>query len=67
MMTGQTGSEPKANPMADTWTTAGKIRRKYKVGNRRMKNRVLHPLAAIGEGCQVLDAIRKDMHDEGTF
>jgi hypothetical protein len=64
MMTGLRKSEEvkaKANPMAATWTKAGKVRRAFKAGRQRVKDRVLTPTAAIYEACILLDELRNAM------
>jgi hypothetical protein len=49
------------NPMAGTWTKAAKVRRVFKAGARRQKDRVLTPIAAIHEACILLDNLRNAM------
>jgi hypothetical protein len=66
MMTGlqKTPSDKaKANPMAGTWTKAGKVRRAFKAGRQRQKDHVLTPIAAIHETCILLDEIRNAMRE----
>jgi hypothetical protein len=66
MMTGlhKTHSiKPKANPMASTWTRAGKVRRAFKAGRQRVKNLVLTPTVAIHESCILLDELRNAMRE----
>src|ERR1700721_1581781 len=52
-----------ANPMAATWTKAGKVRRSVKAGRRLQKDRVLTPTVAIFEACILLDALRNAMRE----
>jgi len=52
-----------ANPMAATWTKAGKVRRAFKTGRQIQKNRVLTPTVAIYEACILLDEIRHAMSE----
>jgi hypothetical protein len=47
--------------MASTWTKAGKVRRAFKSGRQRQKDRVLTPTAAIYEACILLDELRNAM------
>jgi hypothetical protein len=54
-----------ANPMAATWTKAGTVRRLFKAGRQRTKDRVLTPIAAIYEACLLLDALRNAMSEAG--
>jgi len=49
--------------MASTWTQAAKVRRAFKAGRRRQKDRVLRPIAAIYEACILLDDLGQAMHD----
>ncbi len=53
------------NPMAATWTKAAKVRRAFKVGRQRQKDRVLTPVAAIHETCILLDSLRNAMDEAG--
>jgi hypothetical protein len=60
MMTGLQKTTGK-NPMAATWTKAGKVRRTFKAGRRLQKDRVLTPTVAIYEACILLDELRNAM------
>ncbi|MGA2203032.1 MAG: hypothetical protein ABSG40_13805 [Terriglobales bacterium] len=51
------------NLMAPTWTEAAKVRRVFKAGRQRQKDRLLTPTAAIYETCILLDKLREAMHD----
>ena len=51
------------NPMAATWTRAGKVRRAFKAGRRLKKDRVVTPTVAIHEGCILLERIRGAMRE----
>jgi hypothetical protein len=53
------------NPMAATWTKAGKVRRSFKAGRQRVKDRILSPNVAIHEACILLDALRAAMVEAG--
>ncbi len=53
------------NLMASTWTEASKVRRRFKTGKPRTKDRVLTPTAAIFETCILLDDIRSEMQKVG--
>ena len=53
------------NPMANTWTKAGKVRRAFKAGRPPSKDRVLTPIAAIHETCILLDSLRNAMAGAG--
>lgn len=53
------------NPMARTWSKAALVRRKFKAGRPIQKDRVLSPIAAIHEGCILLDDLRNAMRDAG--
>jgi hypothetical protein len=57
--------EKRANPMAGTWTKAAKVRRMFKAGRPRQKDRVLRPEQAIYEACLLLDDIRAAMRGAG--
>ena len=51
--------------LASTWTEASKVRRRFKTGKPRTKDRVLTPTAAIFETCILLDDIRSEMQKVG--
>lgn len=51
--------------MAATWTKAGKVRRAFKAGRQRQKDRVITPTVAIYEACILLDELRTAMDDAG--
>jgi len=51
------------NPMASTWTKAAKVRRAFKAGRQRQKDRVLTPVKAIYEVCILLDDLRTAMDE----
>lgn len=49
--------------MASTWTKAGKVRRSFKTGRQRQKDRQVTPITAIHETCILLDELRTAMYD----
>ncbi len=51
------------NLMAGTWTKAALVRREYKAGRPRQKDRVITPLVAIHEACILLDDLRNAMRE----
>jgi hypothetical protein len=59
------GMAKQKNPMAGTWTKAAKVRRAFKAGRQRQKDRVLTPIAAVYEACILLDDLRNAMADAG--
>jgi hypothetical protein len=50
-----------------TWTKAGKVRRAFKAGRPRQKNRIVSPTVAIHEACILLHELRGAMHAEGLL
>jgi len=59
--------QSETNPMAATWTKAGKVRRAFKAGRPRQKNRIVSPTVAIHEACILLHELRGAMHAEGLL
>jgi hypothetical protein len=57
--------EKSTNLMAGTWTKAAKVRRMFKAGRKRQKDRVLTPTKAIYEACILLDDLRNAMREAG--
>jgi hypothetical protein len=52
-----------ANPMAGTWTKAGKVRRAFKAGRPLQKDRVLTPNIAVHEACILREELHRAMQD----
>jgi hypothetical protein len=50
--------------MAAHWTKAGKVRRAFKAGRQRQKDRVVNTTVAIYEACILLDELRNAMRAE---
>jgi hypothetical protein len=68
MITGIQKATPikaKANPMAATWTKAGKVRRAFKAGKPRQKDLNLAPRPAIWEACLLRENIGAAMTGAG--
>jgi hypothetical protein len=62
MVREQTGTGK--NLMASTWTKAALVRRKFKAGRQRQKDREITPLVAIHEACILLDDLRNAMREQ---
>lgn len=60
-------SKGETNLMSSTWTEAAKVRRLFKAGKPRTKDRVLTPDVAIFETCIMLDDIRSEMQRVGLL